>query len=696
MNRTLGPDNAVEPTIRVVNLPPSEAPSRQEVSLRPGPGPLTLILVALLGVLLIVMAAFVFYQMTYADRIYPGVQVDGVDLGGYTRAEARAVMAQHVEKYTDATITFRYGDLTWRPTLAEAGATIDPTALANIAYSMGRTGSPVQRLRQQWNLFFEAQSADLPKLGFDPGSRRAYIGELTKAIDRPAIPSRVEIKPDLRTVVTPSQVGHELQVDQALELLGGTVEDVVGQTYDLPVREEQPTVREADLQPVAARVERMIAAPLTLEAGGQAWTLSREQIADLLDVSPTLRGETDPTKAIVVDPAGLQPTLDAIAKEIEVKPVNAQLEWKDNRAQIRVSGKTGHALEMEKARDLIQERLPAEERTVALPVAVVEPAVSAKTLPTLGLNEVVKRTQTSFAGSIPPRAHNVRLAAQRLNNALVMPGEVFSFNDTIGPMTLDAGWQVGYGITAVGDGEHKTVPSVAGGICQVATTLFQAVFWSGYQIEERYYHLYWIESYGKPPDGLVGLDATVDAPDIDFQWKNTTDKPILIHSGTDGDNVFFELISTRPNWSVSVEPPKYTNVKKADPKVVEQQDPTLPAGQKTWVEHAMDGFDVEIVRRVQAGNEEPRKLTLTSRYKPANNVVLVGTGGRPVANTTPGPNTTPGAGVPATPGPGITPAPGETPPAGGTPAATPVATNQPATLGPNGTPVPVGSPAAGQ
>ena len=107
------------------------------------------------------------------------------------------------------------------------------------------------------------------------------------------------------------------------------------------------------------------------------------------------------------------------------------------------------------------------------------------------------------------KAHNIQLAAQRLNGVVVPPGGTFSFNKEVGPTTLEAGFQWGFGLTGGGDGGVHTVPSVAGGICQVATTLFQPVFWSGYQIEERYWHLYWIPSYTSR--GVVGLDATVDS-----------------------------------------------------------------------------------------------------------------------------------------------------------------------------------------
>src|SRR6185369_15616074 len=131
-------------------------------------------------------------------------------------------------------------------------------------------------------------------------------------------------------------------------------------------------------------------------------------------------------------------------------------------------------------------------------------------------------------GGIPEKQHNIKLAASRLNGVVVPPGATFSFNKEVGPTTVEAGFEWGYGLESNGD-TVKTVPSVAGGICQVATTLFQPVFWSGFQLEERNWHLYWIPAYTSR--GVVGLDVTVD-PDagLDFKWTNTTSNYILVQA----------------------------------------------------------------------------------------------------------------------------------------------------------------------
>ena len=227
--------------------------------------------------------------------------------------------------------------------------------------------------------------------------------------------------------------------------------------------------------------------------------------------------------------------------------------------------------------DQIKAHILAGERSLDLPVGVVHPAVAADDAPKLGIRELLGESTTSFAGSIPEKAHNIQLAAQRLNGVVVPPRGTFSFNKEVGPTTLEAGFQWGFGLTTGSEGGVHTVPSVAGGICQVATTLFQPVFWSGYQIEERYWHLYWIPAYTSR--GIVGLDATVDSDSgLDFKWINPTDDPVLIQASTDAEHVTFRLYGQKPPWTVQVDDPVVSDRVVADPTPEVQAEPSHALG----------------------------------------------------------------------------------------------------------------------
>jgi hypothetical protein len=154
------------------------------------------------------------------------------------------------------------------------------------------------------------------------------------------------------------------------------------------------------------------------------------------------------------------------------------------------------------------------------------------------------------------------------------------------------------------------------------------VFWSGYQLEERNYHLYWITGYNSR--GVEGLDATVDEEaDLDFRFVNNSDNYLLIQSWVEGGRVVFGLYGTKPDWNVKVQPGERTDIKKASQDQVVEEEPTLPAGQRLAVEGAMDGFSMVNTRTVTQAGQEPRILRLSSVYRSSRNVVLVGTGGKP-------------------------------------------------------------------
>ncbi|MGH2457617.1 MAG: VanW family protein, partial [Chloroflexota bacterium] len=270
------------------------------------------------------------------------------------------------------------------------------------------------------------------------------------------------------------------------------------------------------------------------------------------------------------------------------------------------------------------------------------------------LTDLLGESITSYAGSIPSRVTNVRLATRLIDGATIAPGAVFSFDDRVGAQTIAAGFDVAWGIVSR-DGQPVTVPSVAGGICQVATTLFQSVYWAGLPIVERHYHLYWIAHYGEPPYGQVGLDATVDFPPVDFRFRNSTPNWLRIVGTYDSTHVRFRIYGVSQGWKVTSSPTKISRLIKTDRTIIRRDDPTKPAGYQLMIEAAEDGFDATIERLVTKDGGVVDRYDFTNHYDPAQNVLLVGTkGATPTATptrATPSSTGTPGAVPTATSGP---------------------------------------------
>ncbi len=412
---------------------------------------------------------------------------------------------------------------------------------------------------------------------------------MARQIERPPADAKLSVSSGGAVQASPSQAGLSVDMNRSRDQLNAALNGE-SQSVELVTSRVPAAIPDELIQTAHEQLDRLLAPdaePLTVTFADQKWQLPHAETAKLV----TLSGGTKPNQPAVVkiDEAPLRTWAGKVGKEIDQAVQDARFSFNGGNLKVLRPSRQGRSLDQDAMVSSVHAALLAGEHTVALPVAVVDPAVPSTDPQSLGITELIDRGTTSFAGSIAEKKHNIQLAAQRLNGVVVPPGGTFSFNDSVGPTTIDSGFQWGFGITS-GDNGPKTVPSVAGGICQVATTLFQPVFWSGYQLEERYWHLYWIPAYTSR--GVVGLDVTVDGDaGLDFKWTNPTKDYILVQSDADEQNIYFGLYGKKPPWKVQVDDAVITNRTPPDPKPLAQPEPTLPWGRTLTVETARDGFD---------------------------------------------------------------------------------------------------------
>lgn len=577
------------------------------------------------------------FQTVHSDAVFPGVRVGDVMVGGMSRQRAFSELEPLYQQRAAHPLLVRIVGMERQVAISELGARLDAAAAVNAAYAVGRTGGWPERLSTQFRALVGGYSVDSPGISIDRSRLQAFVAEQARQVDRPVKDAELVIGEDLSVKVTPSVIGRQMETAGAYLALERAIMTGAS-SVELPVTETAPRRREQDLEAARAQVATMLSGAAALEFEGRRWELSPREIRALLSVEFK---EGLPTPVVSLKEEPLKRMVDRIATEIDQPKVNARYDWNGGNLKLLRPGQDGRKVEAERALVALKEAISSDRRVVPLPVTVEKAAGGSIDPSQLNIKEQIEFGRTIITG-VPEKVHNIKLAASRLNGVLVGPGELFSFNKELGPTTLKAGYQVGFGI-AVNNGEMQTVPSVAGGICQVATTLLHAVFWAGYQIEERFPHMYWIANYGLPPRGLTGLDATVDDPFLDFKFVNNTENYLLIQSRVEGNNLEFILYGTKPNWKVEVEGPHISNVVKADQKTVRQEEPSWPVGRELWVEKATDGMDVELIRRVIVG-DEVRTLNLKSRYQPSRNVLMVGT---KKPDPTPTPTATPGPGAPA-------------------------------------------------
>jgi vancomycin resistance protein YoaR len=551
----------------------------------------------------------------------PGVAIDAGATLAAVAARGRALSAEPVALVTRAVpAAVAAADLA--PALAEARGAVDAPLVIRGA---GAT----------WHV----PAADLARLvAVDPVSgdlvadRRALAGlveGLAGAIDRPVADADVVVD-DGRLVAVPAVTGRAVNVPASLDRLADAL--LAGKDRaDLVVRETPPAIADAAAERAAARGEALLDGGMTLTWQGGRAALTRGDLLRALTI------RIDPAAAepfrFGLDRAVLAETLAPLAEEFDRPVTDASFRLVNGIVTLVADGQSGRALDLDRGVDAVVAAWGAKPGpTAKLPVATIRPEWTAKDAGAIVLgSDVLAEGGTWYGDSSDARRRNVELAAANVGGWLVPPGGEFSYVERIGDVSEAAGYVTGYGIIEQG-GAFTTAPVVGGGICQVSTTIYQAAFWAGLPILERYQHPYYMRLYGEGPTGLPGLDAMVNIEptgSLDLRFANTTGHWIAVEVFADGENVWTRIVGTDPGWDIEVGEPEITNRAPADQRMYFTDSPELPAGTEKVVESATDGFDVSLTRTVRKGGEVLDVYTVSSSFTPSRNLTMRGTG--PVA-----------------------------------------------------------------
>lgn len=221
-----------------------------------------------------------------------------------------------------------------------------------------------------------------------------------------------------------------------------------------------------------------------------------------------------------IDGTPTMPDYDRLFTELDVEPRDAY--FADDGSFTVVDEVVGCSFDAAAAKEAWQKAGPME--TVEAPLQITEPAVTGESLRGLLFRDVLGYQTTVFASSGENRINNIKLAASKLDGFVLMPGETFSYNETVGQRTKEAGFlEAG----AYADGE--VVQEVGGGICQVSSTLYCATLFANLETVSRTNHYFRVDYLP------IGYDATVSWPKPDFKFRNNREYPIRIIAYTTND-----------------------------------------------------------------------------------------------------------------------------------------------------------------
>jgi len=335
---------------------------------------------------------------------------------------------------------------------------------------------------------------------------------------------------------------------------------------------------------------------------------------------------------IIVPPSSIN--VDEIYNKICAEPVDAKAKLDDNKKISIVPHSRGRSIEKDELTNIIKQIENQYDTEKVLPVKFIEPKITTSVFEANLFRDVLSTASTSFSTNTvnnANRAVNMKLATSKIDGTILLPGDVFSFNEVVGPRTAERGY-----LPANSYVGGKIVKDIGGGICQVSTTLYNSTLKADLETVSRSNHMFTV-SYVP-----FGLDAAVDyASSVDFKFRNNTNMPIKIQGKVTSDNrVVFTIIGTNENPNETVE---FTTVQvSSTPAPVKYiYDSNLPEGQKVVVDNGMTGYVIDTYKIVKINGEVQSKTKIhRSTYRTLDKTIKVGT--KKVPKATSSASATPG------------------------------------------------------
>lgn len=334
----------------------------------------------------------------------------------------------------------------------------------------------------------------------------------------------------------------------------------------------------------------------------------------------------DLTASLTYDITPIKEHLDDLQSQYNRDPENALFQFENGRVTAFKIERNGLQVKTDEALATINtelQNLPfrtGKRIIVRVGDVLIKPQITLASINDQGIEEKIGEGRSDYTGSIPGRVHNLILATSRINGVIVKKDQVFSFNQTVGDISADTGYEQAYiiknGQTVLGDG---------GGVCQVSTTLFRAAMDAGLPIIERNAHAYRVHYYEN--DRKPGFDATVFAPHVDFKFKNDTSGALLIQTEVDKKTrtLTYTFYGKKDGRVVTISNATIWDIQPAPPARF-QDDPTLKVGVTKQVDWAAPGTKSKFHYRVERNGELLQDRDFFSNFRPWQAAYLVGTG----------------------------------------------------------------------
>ncbi|SKB04635.1 VanW family protein [Aeromicrobium choanae] len=551
-------------------------------------------LIALGAVVSVLAIAYVAGYVMTGQRLPADTSIAGVDVGGMSPDAAEDALTQGLADRVDEPIvaTFEDREIEIQPT--QAGLAVDVPA--SVKSAGGRSWDPRDMIA-----LVAGGSAHDPVLDVDTAKLSAAVASIAETVDQPVVEAQITF-PDAKPKARRPKAGNEVPQDEfAAEIRDAWL--TTDEPVEVPVESVAPAVDVAGLRQALRDIaEPAVAGPVALKVGDSTVDLPVTAYAPALSVVVS-----DGTMVPVVDAKDLAKPLTSSTTGIGKRAVDASFRFEGGKAVV-VPSKAGVGLDPDTmAKQLVPVLTKTgAARSITVEASAVQPEFTTKDAQALGIKEKIGSFTTEYPHA-DYRNTNQAEAARRIDGVILEPGETFSFNDIVGERTAANGFVAGF---VINGGVFRE--ELGGGVSQVATTAYNAAFFSGLDDIEHHPHAFYIDRYP------VGREATIYYGSLDLRFRNPYKTGVVIRAWVDKSTP-----GTVGRMNVEMYGTKVYTVKSRSSERYNFREPgTQYDDTDACVSQApVTGFDIDIHRDFYQGGKRVKTEKDTAYYQAADRVI---------------------------------------------------------------------------
>jgi vancomycin resistance protein YoaR len=568
------------------------------------------------------------------SRILGGVTVGGIDVAGLDRAAAAERLSAQLPSLSSGQAVVSVDGTDEVVAFADLGRDYEIDAMVDAAMRVGRAGNPLGDALGRLRTLAHATTLPVVVHAYDADALASLSAGIAERATHHPVEGAV-MRDGTEFIVRPAESGAVLEASTVAAALAEAVDTTspADVRIELAAEPVPPIVDTATAESAAEAAERMVTS-LELAIPGaddeDPLVLEEAEIASWISFGP----QAAQVYAARLDEGAVASAVAALAEDVDREPINAQIAVAaggglggviaavDGR-ELNVEGTTARVVEA-----LGRRAGGAGVASLGMVVDVTEPDLTTAEAEAVRPQMQLVSSWTTYyvPGDGNGWGNNINIPARDIDGRNLAPGEWFSFWDSIGPVTVERGFQ--YGGVIIG-GRSVAGGAIGGGICSTSTTIFNAALRAGLEMGVRANHYYYIDRY---PDGL---DATVYMDENfvqDMTFRNDTEHPIVIRGFGGNGFVTFQLWSVPSGRTVVLTDPLTSNYRTAIETTV--VDASMAPGTSRRIEYPHHGHDVSRTRYVYAADGTLlHQNTYFSSYRTVNGITAVGP--RPAAPPAP-------------------------------------------------------------